>query len=342
MAQPRRQTGERYAIPAVADVPELVTHLNAILGRLTTRLDQMAGFNGTPTFHGAVDMTGQRIMHVAAPSQPDDAVPNKMALTLINDPQHPGAPLQWDAQSLQIFNLADGNDRQDGVTVGQLRQMMQQHDVTNEAFVVAVASSILTAERLLSGEATVITITDNGPNSTIVVSVTANGITDAKLRQGVALSVVGRSANSVGNVADIVAASDGQVLRRAGTALAFGAVSLATAAAVTGALGIANGGTGQTTQTAAFNALDPLTTKGDVIAHDGTNSVRLTVGTNGQLPVADSTAAAGIAWKGTVPTYTASNVTTDRSYDADATTLDELADILGTLLSDLRTFGIIL
>jgi hypothetical protein len=40
-------------------------------------------------------------------------------------------------------------------------------------------------------------------------------------------------------------------------------------------------------------------------------------------------------------TYTASNVTTDRSYDANATTLDEVADVLGTLISDLQSLGLI-
>lgn len=39
--------------------------------------------------------------------------------------------------------------------------------------------------------------------------------------------------------------------------------------------------------------------------------------------------------------YTPSNVTPDRSYDADSTTLDELADILGTLIADLQSTGII-
>jgi hypothetical protein len=42
---------------------------------------------------------------------------------------------------------------------------------------------------------------------------------------------------------------------------------------------------------------------------------------------------------GTPPTYTASNVSTDRSYDANATTTDELADVLGTLINDLRERG---
>ncbi len=38
---------------------------------------------------------------------------------------------------------------------------------------------------------------------------------------------------------------------------------------------------------------------------------------------------------------TITNVITDRSYDANATTIDELADVLGTLIADLRTKGVI-
>lgn len=39
--------------------------------------------------------------------------------------------------------------------------------------------------------------------------------------------------------------------------------------------------------------------------------------------------------------YTVTNLTTDRALDADATTLAEVADVLGTLISDLTTAGII-
>jgi len=39
--------------------------------------------------------------------------------------------------------------------------------------------------------------------------------------------------------------------------------------------------------------------------------------------------------------YTPSNVTTDRSYDANATTLDELADVVGTLIQDLQAYGLL-
>ena len=39
--------------------------------------------------------------------------------------------------------------------------------------------------------------------------------------------------------------------------------------------------------------------------------------------------------------YTPTNVTTDRAYDANATSIDELADVLGTLIADLQTAGVI-
>lgn len=39
--------------------------------------------------------------------------------------------------------------------------------------------------------------------------------------------------------------------------------------------------------------------------------------------------------------YTASNVTEDRTYNADSTTTAELADVLGTLIADLQSIGLI-
>lgn len=67
-----------------------------------------------------------------------------------------------------------------------------------------------------------------------------NGVTGdlpfANLAQGSALSVLGVTGNATADNASIVAASDGQVMRRSGTAVAFGAVDLANANAVTGVL----------------------------------------------------------------------------------------------------------
>ena len=96
------------------------------------------------------------------------------------------------------------------------------------------------------------------PNGLTVVgalTLPAATVTRGMLANSAALSVIGRSANTVGVPADIAAGSDHQVLRRSGTALAFGAVNLAQAAAVTGALALANGGTGGNSATAARSNL---------------------------------------------------------------------------------------
>jgi hypothetical protein len=69
-----------------------------------------------------------------------------------------------------------------------------------------------------------------------------------------------------------------------------------TASNVTGVVAIANGGTGQTTAVAAFDALSPATTKGDLIVYDGTDNVRQAVGANSYVLTADSTTATGVKW----------------------------------------------
>lgn len=54
-----------------------------------------------------------------------------------------------------------------------------------------------------------------------VLGVANNGITDAKIRQSAGVSVIGRSANSTGNVADIPAGADDRLLARTGGVLGF-------------------------------------------------------------------------------------------------------------------------
>lgn len=66
-----------------------------------------------------------------------------------------------------------------------------------------------------------------------------------------------------------------------------------------------------------------LNVTGD-LNHDGSN-----VGFFGATPVVQPTA------------YTLTNVTSDKAYDANATTLDEIADVLGTLIADLQSLGLI-
>ena len=89
------------------------------------------------------------------------------------------------------------------------------------------SSSFSTTGGLLGGSNTKIYVKAGDAitvNST-GVSVTDDGITNAKLRNSSALSVIGRSSNSVGDPADITAGTDGYVLRRSGTTLGFGQVA---------------------------------------------------------------------------------------------------------------------
>lgn len=84
---------------------------------------------------------------------------------------------------------------------------------------------------------------------------------------------------------------------------------------VSGTLPIANGGTGQTTQTAAFDALAPTTTKGDLIVNDGSDNVRLAVGTNSYVLTADSAQASGVKWAAvSAGTTIANDTSTNATY----------------------------
>lgn len=101
--------------------------------------------------------------------------------------------------------------------------------------------------------------------------------------------------------------ASGTVLRSDGTNAVFSAIQASdvptlnqnttgTASNVTGIVAIANGGTGQSTQTNAYDALSPNTTKGDITVNNGTDNVRQAIGANNSMLVADSTQANGVKW----------------------------------------------
>lgn len=88
----------------------------------------------------------------------------------------------------------------------------------------------------------------------------------------------------------ITAASNGTAGGSAGvSSFSGGTTGLTPSSASTGTvtlagtLNIANGGTGATTKTAAFDALAPTTTAGDLIYYNGTDNVRLGIGSAGQV-----------------------------------------------------------
>jgi hypothetical protein len=64
-------------------------------------------------------------------------------------------------------------------------------------------------------------------------------------------------------------------------------------------------------------------------------------GTTRQRVKFSSGNAVTIAEDGGLQTYTLTNVTTDRTLDADSTTLAEVADVLGTLIADFQAAGIL-
>lgn len=143
----------------------------------------------------------------------------------------------------------------------------------------------------LSGNATTATTATNfsgslagdvsGTQGATVVD-TVGGKTDTEI----ATSVTDTQAATSSNTVSTIVKRDASGNFSAGTitaALSGNATTATTATNVSGTVAIANGGTGQTSQTAAFDALAPTTTAGDLITHNGTDNVRLAVGSSGQV-----------------------------------------------------------
>lgn len=83
-----------------------------------------------------------------------------------------------------------------------------------------------------------------------------------------------------------------------------------------GTVPLTEGGTQATNSTDGFNNLSPLSLKGDIVSHDGTDNVRVPVGSAGWAIIADPGEAAGWKWAA----LTTADVTdsTDKRYVTDA------------------------
>lgn len=214
---------------------------------------------------------------------------------------------------------------QNGYELDELHNVSAQNPSNGQTLIYNASTSLWEKNTLTDGTgisitegAGTITITNSAPDQT--VSLTGAGttsisgtypnftVTSNDQYTGTVTSVGGTgTVNGITLTGTVTSSGD---LTLGGT---LSGVSLATQ--VTGTLPIANGGTGQTTQTAAFNALSPLTTKGDLVVNNGTNDVRLPVGTNGQLLTADSTAAEGVTWAAApVSTTVSDDTSTNATY----------------------------
>jgi hypothetical protein len=88
-----------------------------------------------------------------------------------------------------------------------------------------------------------------------------------------------------------------------------------TASNVTGTVAILNGGTGQTTAAAAFNALSPVTSTGDLIIGNGVNSAtRLGIGANNYVLTSNGTTATWAVATGSGATITNDVATSSNLY----------------------------
>lgn len=108
-------------------------------------------------------------------------------------------------------------------------------DVSGNA---GTATKLATSRTIsLTGNVTGSASFDGSANASISSTIASNAVSNTMLRDSAALSVIGRSANSTGDPADIAAGTDGHVLRRSGTTLGFGQIATAgiTDGAVTGA-----------------------------------------------------------------------------------------------------------
>lgn len=131
-------------------------------------------------------------------------------------------------------------------------------------------------------------------------TIAANAVTNGKFRQSAGLSVVGRSANSTGDVADITAANDGEVLRRNGTSIGFGDITFGALPQITSyeVYGNPTGSTADAQSSSITSLLDGAfsSTQGSVLYRGASAWLALAPGTDGQV-LTTGGAGANPAWE---------------------------------------------
>ena len=135
-----------------------------------------------------------------------------------------------------------------------------------------------------------------GPTITIAAGTAGTDFAVAQAGNTITLNLPTASATNRG----ALSTTDWNTFNAKESALTFSApLSRVTNTISLSTVAITLGGTGQTSKLAAFNALSPLTTKGDVIGFNGTDNVRLAAGANNSCLIADSTQATGLRYDST-------------------------------------------
>ena len=181
-------------------------------------------------------------------------------------------------------------------------------DGVNTALTAIQAADVPTLNQNTTGTASNVT-------GTVAVANGGTGTTTPALVAGTNVTITGtwpnQTINSTGGggsgTVTSVAASVPAFLSIAGSPITTSGTLAITYSGT--ALPIANGGTGQTTAAASFNALSPVTSTGDLIIGNGTNSAtRLAIGANSYVLTSNGTTAtwaAASSGSGTVTSITA-------------------------------------
>ena len=132
----------------------------------------------------------------------------------------------------------------------------------------------------------------NNTTGGFAVTVKVSGQTGVAIANGKKAIVYANSTDVIEVANAPVTEAGTQTLTNKTIAGASNTLTVRLANDVTGTLPVVNGGTGQTTAAAAFNALAPVTSTGDLIVGNGANSsTRLPIGSNGFLLSSDGTTA---------------------------------------------------
>ncbi|MFZ9937725.1 MAG: phage tail protein, partial [Luteolibacter sp.] len=102
---------------------------------------------------------------------------------------------------------------------------------TDAVLTTNLGSLAVTTDKIANGNVTTAKIADSNvttakiaDSNVTTVKIAPNAVDNTKLRDSTGLSVIGRTDSTTGDPADIVAGTDGQVLRRSGTSVGFGTV----------------------------------------------------------------------------------------------------------------------